>query len=1195
MKKLIFLLVLLQSFYSFSQQKKIALIIGNSNYADGKLKNPVNDALLMSQTFKELGFDIILDTNIDTRQDFLTTIRNYQKRREQYKIGIVYYAGHGIQIDGKNFMLATKEKYENKFDVFDNGIDLSILMDEYWLPTKNEVNIFILDACRNNPFESKWNSTRSLNNSSGLAPLKATGALIAYSTESGTTASDGIENDINSIYCKSLVKNLQLENTRIDRVFLNVRNEVRNLTNNAQLPAFYNQLEGEDLILKPTQFTDRLEKIDSLIDIEEYDLALNDVNLILSTSPNLLDALLRKARVLYNSEFENYNAQELFKAQELYPENSNVYNYFARYYSTINKPDLALSSINKAIELSPKNDEYQYWKGRILLDDIKDTLNANIAFESSVNINSNYVLSINQLGIIQEEFFKNFKKAKELYTRTIEIDNKNIEAITNRAYLLYNKFDDKKGAIQEFNSRLIDDSLNSTLWKNLGILYEQFDDTLNAEKSYYIGLRHAQNKAEKSELLSNLAYLNSNVLYYELALNLFNEAINYQPNNPDLYQSRAELYYYYFEDQNNALINYTKSIEVARGINEKIETLENRGDFYLELEDYDHALLDYLNSYLLDTTNVSSINKIGIVYDSKEELENAELFYKKGLQFKEDDPVGVSYILRNLTDIATEKNDFILAEKYWDECIKLNPINKFYMLYAEFLKKLPNRKNDVLENYSKAIKSEPENVDFLFERALYYSDINEINKSEDDYKLILKIKPNDGSALNNLGNIYYDRNENSKAIELYNAGIRNNLNDNNLIGLCFSNRALVYSKLNNVNQSISDIDSSLTIDPLNPERYYSAFIFYTENYFDEIKALNAISLANYIDPDNLDYLYARGNFLNYNKKDTIGAMRDYTKMLEIDSNSTNAKLEISEINRKNGDFNSAERVLNELVESNLSDSTDVILAHLNLGNLYTVNNEFNKAIGEYKIVENLFKDWNKNELVNYYLNYSGDTLLALEILNREIKKTQDLDLLIERSALLFSRGELNESIDDLKSILKTENDKQNTLAKIGVIYSKLGEFKKAKKFIEEAIELDTLNADILFYEAKILMNNGNFYEALRLYDEIKTKTPLDPETYYYKAKIYKNLHDTTNALINYSILWGMLKNKANFIVTDEIGDAVNDGIILFEIAQFFEGINETQSACELYRTSYNLLKNDYSLHAKHIKENIENRLNSLCK
>jgi squalene cyclase len=82
MKKLIFLLVLLQSFYSFSQQKKIALIIGNSNYADGKLKNPVNDALLMSQTFKELGFDIILDTNIDTRQDFLTTIRNYQKRRD---------------------------------------------------------------------------------------------------------------------------------------------------------------------------------------------------------------------------------------------------------------------------------------------------------------------------------------------------------------------------------------------------------------------------------------------------------------------------------------------------------------------------------------------------------------------------------------------------------------------------------------------------------------------------------------------------------------------------------------------------------------------------------------------------------------------------------------------------------------------------------------------------------------------------------------------------------------------------------------------------------------------------------------------------------------------------------------------------------------------------------------------------------
>jgi hypothetical protein len=127
------------------------------------------------------------------------------------------------------------------------------------------------------------------------------------------------------------------------------------------------------------------------------------------------------------------------------------------------------------------------------------------------------------------------------------------------------------------------------------------------------------------------------------------------------------------------------------------------------------------------------------------------------------------------------------------------------------------------------------------------------------------------------------------------------------------------------------------------------------------------------------------------------------------------------------------------------------------------------------------------------------------------------------------------------------------------------------------------------------MNNDKFYDALRLYDEIKTKTPLDPETYYYKAKIYEELKDTTNALINYSILWGMLKNKANFIVTDEIGDEVNDGIILFEIAQFFDGINEVKSACELYHTSFDLLKNDFSLHAKKIKENIENRMNLLCK
>ena len=73
-----------------------------------------------------------------------------------------------------------------------------------------------------------------------------------------------------------------------------------------------------------------------------------------------------------------------------------------------------------------------------------------------------------------------------------------------------------------------------------------------------------------------------------------------------------------------------------------------------------------------------------------------------------------------------------MAEKYWDECIRLNPYNEFYILYADFLEKLPNRKADVLENYSKAIKSDPENVNFLLARALYYSNINEINKSEEE-------------------------------------------------------------------------------------------------------------------------------------------------------------------------------------------------------------------------------------------------------------------------------------------------------------------------------------------------------------------------------------------------------------------------------------------------------------------------------
>ena len=144
----------------FSQEKRLALVIGNSNYEKGALKNPVNDARLMTQTLETLDFDVILATNLEDQRSFLNKIREFGNKRSEYNVGFVYYAGHGVQIGGKNYLLPTKEIYESQEDVEDYAVNVSRIM-RYLESQSDEVNVLILDACRDNPYESNWNTTRS--------------------------------------------------------------------------------------------------------------------------------------------------------------------------------------------------------------------------------------------------------------------------------------------------------------------------------------------------------------------------------------------------------------------------------------------------------------------------------------------------------------------------------------------------------------------------------------------------------------------------------------------------------------------------------------------------------------------------------------------------------------------------------------------------------------------------------------------------------------------------------------------------------------------------------------------------------------------------------------------------------------------------------------------------------------------------
>ena len=281
----------------FSQdEKRLALVIGNANYNKGELKNPVNDARLIASTLDSLNFDVILKENLATKRDMTGAIREFGSKRSEYDVAFVYYAGHGIQVDNENFLLPTKEVFEEEFDVMDYGVSVQNIM-RYLRAESNEVNILILDACRDNPFESNWSATRSLKGG-GLAKIPPpTGSLIAFSTDSGQTAPDG--DGQNSVYTTSLSKNMLLEDTSIDQVFRNIRAEVLAKTEGNQRPVEATQLTGQTFYLKPGTYENEINEIDKILfSFENIENALELCNIILSQDPNYYNALQRKAHAL---------------------------------------------------------------------------------------------------------------------------------------------------------------------------------------------------------------------------------------------------------------------------------------------------------------------------------------------------------------------------------------------------------------------------------------------------------------------------------------------------------------------------------------------------------------------------------------------------------------------------------------------------------------------------------------------------------------------------------------------------------------------------------------------------------------------------------------------------------------------------------------------------------------------------------
>lgn len=219
--------------------KRIALVIGNSRYPTAPLANPVNDARLLSKTLRGVGFEVMEKLDLTQRQ-MKRSISEFSRKLEEAgkeSVALFFYAGHGIEVNGRNFLIPIDAEINSEPDVSIEGVEANsvlVAMDY----ARSRLNFVILDACRNNPYARSFRSARS-----GLARMNAPrGTLIAYATAPGQVAADGTTG--NSPYTTALVKSIVKPGLQVEQMFRGVRVEVMAQTGDKQTPWEASSLTG---------------------------------------------------------------------------------------------------------------------------------------------------------------------------------------------------------------------------------------------------------------------------------------------------------------------------------------------------------------------------------------------------------------------------------------------------------------------------------------------------------------------------------------------------------------------------------------------------------------------------------------------------------------------------------------------------------------------------------------------------------------------------------------------------------------------------------------------------------------------------------------------------------------------------------------------------------------------------------------
>ena len=324
-------------------ERRTALVIGNGSYDVGPLKNPANDASDMALALQKLGFTVVLKQNADL-QTMEEAIENFGNKLKLGGVGLFYYAGHGLQVNGVNYLIPIGAKINKETDVRYKAVDAVRVLDEM-ANANNGLNMVILDACRDNPFARSF---RSANRGLAIIGTATAGTFIAYSTGPGQVARDG--DGRNSPFTMALMESIKIPGLPIEQVFKRVRQKLDTSTGGRQVPWELSSIKG-DFYFNPSSKPDLVEV----------------------TTPPQSNPILKQAQVAYEegyfAEPEGDNAVELARqvlreepgnptARDLLARAASAYENQAKLAMTRGDRNTALKIYRRLFKLFPEQETY---------------------------------------------------------------------------------------------------------------------------------------------------------------------------------------------------------------------------------------------------------------------------------------------------------------------------------------------------------------------------------------------------------------------------------------------------------------------------------------------------------------------------------------------------------------------------------------------------------------------------------------------------------------------------------------------------------------------------------------------------------------------------------------------------------------------------------------------------------------------